>query len=485
MRAFNRFVPALAAAALLSAAGCEFLDPTQVDNPQTTAEDLARADRPTEALLPGLRAQFARALRAVVTISENVSDNYSIHGTGLLKELDEPRAVLPPIINATGGAGIYWNLQELRALGIFVIDDIIPADPTATGEQRAEALFYRGMAFLMFAENFVAAPLERDAEPVAGEDLLQLGIADFEASLAAAPAGVRATAARAALARAHRLAGDAAQAQSFAEDALADDAAFVFAQDYDATSVDNTPNAFLVQRALQEMQPLPRLDFLDPKYISEESPIPFAKAEEMHLILADIAIEAGSYPVGAQRIADAVALARSRPTALFNDGDLRKNGDLTIRPRDSEIAVAACETCPYRSGLVLDRPGTVVVPLISGSSLDPDSVRTLTAEGDVRHALHLARQEILFLEGRRMSDLGIRLPMMLREIDANENIDEGDFGTLPIVPDYIPDRDDMDLFVPQSPYEGQTDPVLIDTTVYMLVDMNRVLADARVSPLTP
>jgi hypothetical protein len=44
------------------------------------------------------------------------------------------------------------------------------------------------------------------------------------------------------------------------------------------------------------------------------------------------------------------------------------------------------------------------------------------------HALHLARQEILFLEGRRMSDLGIRIPIMLREIDQNDNMNEGDPG---------------------------------------------------------
>jgi hypothetical protein len=96
------------------------------------------------------------------------------------------------------------------------------------------------------------------------------------------------------------------------------------------------------------------------------------------------------------------------------------------------------------------------------------------------HAFHLARQEILFLEGRRMADLGIRLPMMLREIDANANIDAGDPGTNPVVPSYIPAGEGMDLYTPTSPYTAGG--VLTTTQVTINFDMNRILADNMVSP---
>ncbi|MGH7477027.1 MAG: hypothetical protein ACRELD_12105 [Longimicrobiales bacterium] len=467
-------------------AGCEFLDPTEVENPRTTVEDLADAEQPTAALLPGVRAQFARALNGVVSTTENVSDNYSVHGTGILKEHDEPRAVTPVVMNSTGDASgsAYWNLQELRAFSEFVLDDIVPNDTTAQAEHVAEIQFYRALAYLMLAENFVAVPLEPDGAPVPADQLLETAIAGLNASLQTAPAGELATAVRAALARAYRVDGDAAQAGNNASAALVDDGPFVFAQDYDATSIDNTPHDFLVQRALQEMQPLPRLDFLDPKFTSEEAAIPFAKAEEMHLILAEIALEAGDLGGARNQIAAAVELAQGRPTETFSDNDLRKNGDLTIRPRHAEFLVAACPTCPFRADLVRTRPGPVPVPVITGTSLNADSVRALASEMEVRHALHLARQEMLLLEGRRMSDLGIRLPMMLREIDANLNIADGDLGTEPLVPAYIPPRDDMDLFDPQSPY---TDPSTGDNPVSparvtMLVDMNQVLAEQRVSP---
>ena len=119
------------AAALLAAAavaGCDAINPTQVNNPTTTDADLAEATNPTEALLPGLRAQFARMINAYVVATEVISDNYSVHGTGLNQTMDEPGTVTPDIFNGTGtsASGVYWNVQELRALADFVIDEIAP-----------------------------------------------------------------------------------------------------------------------------------------------------------------------------------------------------------------------------------------------------------------------------------------------------------------------------------------------------------------------
>jgi tetratricopeptide (TPR) repeat protein len=473
----------LAVVMLAGVSGCDFLDPTEVENPRTTEEDLADAQEPTAALLPGLRAQFARAIGAVVTISAVVSDDYSIQGTGLNKELDEPGAVSPTLMDATGSTGAYWNLQELRALSNFVLDDIVPGDDTATPEQIAEAEYYRGMAFLMLGENFTGAVLEQDQPIVTPAELLARAVSSLEASVAAA-SGDFALPARAALARAHRAAGSAAEAQAAAQQVLGADPEFLFAQGYDQQSVDNGPHDFLVQRALQEMQPLPRLDFLDPKYTTEDSDIPVAKAEEMHLILAEAAFAAGDWAGGRDRIAQAIDLAHSRATTSFNDNDLRRNADLTIRPRDGAILVRASPDAPFRAGLVLDRPGPLATPHISGTSLDADSIRGLPIGGqeDLLHALYLARQEILFLEGRRLNDLGIRLPIMLREVDTNTSIADGDPGTVGTVPSYVPQRDAIDLFTPSSPYSGSNPPVLQTDRVTIGVDMNRMLAENRSSP---
>ena len=470
----------MAAAGLVILAGCDFLDPTGVENPQTTADDLAQAAEPVRSLLPGLRVQFARAVGSVAVISEVVSDNYSVHGTGLSTVWDDPRTVQPVDMNSTAGAtGIYWNLQELRALADFVLDDIAPGDDTAGNDLLAEAHYYRGMAYVIQGENFTHVPTEASGAARPASELLQRGVADLEQSLSLNGSGSFAQAARAGIARAQRAAGNREAAVQAANQALGQSGDFVFSRLYDASFFTNPPHTFLVVRALKEMQPLPRLDFLDPKYLTRESGIPVAKAEEMHLILAEAALSTGNWQSARGHIADAVALALSRGTSSFAEDDVRLNGDLTVRPRNAEIVIRADPDSPFRAGLVLDRPGTIQVPTVSGTSLAADSIQALATEDEVWHAFHLARQEILFLEGRRMSDLGIRLPMMLREIDQNPSITQGSPGTTVTVPAYIPPNDRMNRFDPVSPYDG--DENLVTTEVTILFDLNRILAENRVN----
>ena len=473
----------LAAAGLVVLAGCDFLDPTGVENPRTTADDLAEAAEPVRALLPGLRVQFARAVGSVAVIAEVASDNYSVHGTGLSTVWDDPRTVQPTDMNSTAGAtGIYWNLQELRALADFVLNDIAPGDETAGNDLLAEVHYYRGMAYVMQGENFTHVPTEANGAPRPSSELLQRGVSDLEQSLSLDGSAAFAVAARAGLARAHRAAGNREAAMQAANQALGQSGDFVFSRLYDATFFTNPPHLFLVVRALKEMQPLPRLDFLDPKYLTRESGIPVAKAEEMHLILAEAALSTGNWQAARDHTADAVALALSRGTSSFDEDDIRLNGDLSPRPRNSEIVIRADPDSPFRAGLVLDRPGVIQVPTVSGTSLDADSVRALATEDEAWHAFHLARQEILFLEGRRLSDLGIRLPMMLREIDQNPSIDQGSPGTTVTVPSYIPPNDRMNRFDPASPYDGDDlDSPLSTTEVTILFDLNRILAENRVT----
>ena len=479
--ASHRGIRAAVLLACLAGSGCDAVDPTRVNNPTTTDNDLARATNPTAALLPGLRAQFARLINAYV-VAEVVTDSYSIHGTGIIQTLDSPQDVTPDIMNSTGTSanGVYWNVQELRALADFVIDEIAPGDDTATPELLAEARYYRGMAYLTMGEVFSYAPHEADGTPQGAEVALAKAVTDLQAATSLGPR------VNAALARVHRLQGDAGAAAAAANAVLSSAADFLFAPEYDATSISNTSVFFLVLRALQEMQPLPRLDFLDPKYTERTSAIPIAKAEEMHLILAEIALAAGDLAGARDQLANAIRLAGTRATVSFDDDDERRNADLSLRPRNSGILVRADDASPYRAGLVLDRPADgLTIPAVSGTSLDADSVAALANAEDLWHSLWLARQEILFLEGRRLADLGIRLPMMLREIDQNPNIDEGGPGTVPVIPGYLPQTPlyAMDVYSPVMLYEGDgPDATLLSTMVTIGVDMNRVLAANNASP---
>jgi len=466
----------------LGSTACDFLDPTNVENPRTTDDDLVQAEEPTASLLPGLEAQFARMLNATVVATACASDNYQINGTGIDNSWDSPEDITPQVANSTGDAtGVYWNAQELKALADFVIDDIIPGDATATPEDIAWAYYYRGMGYLFLGENFSYAPLEEDGTPVSASQILAQ--AEENLTQAVSGGGDVAMAARAALARTYRWQGNASAAASAANQVLSGDPEYLHQQGFDTNTINSNPYWYLVGRALQEMQPLPRVDFLDPKYFEKDDDIPVAKAEEMHLILAEIALAASDYDDAKGHLGDAIRLAKSRPTMSWIDEDSRTNSDLTIRPRDSEILIRADANSPYRAGLVQDRfGGTTTQYIISGTSLDADSVEALP-NGDpsaIWHSLHLARQEILFLEGRRMADLGIRLPIMRREVDQNPNIDFGDPGTDSVVPSYLPAFGSYDLFTPMSPYDAGG--VLITTQVTMDYDMNKILVLNNVSP---
>ncbi len=464
---------------LTTLARCDFLDPTRVENPRTTDEDLALAPEPTAALLPGLRAQFARAVGGVVIGTENASDNYSINGTGLGgNEMDFPRDIVPntAVMNSTGQIGVYWHLQELRALADFVIDVIAPPDETATDDQLAEAHYYRGMAYVMQGENFIGVPVEEDGTPLSPTDLLQRALTDLQQAASLDSGGEFATRAVAAQARAYRALGDVSNARSSAESALSSGGPdFVFLQEYDENSIDNGPNDYLVQRALQEMQPLPSLDFLDPKYVGDESGIPIAKAEEMHLILAEVALAGGDETTAKAQLRSALTVTLGRGTEFLDDPDERLDNDLNERPHSVGIMVAPEAGRPFKAGLVLDRPGPVDTPSISGTSVIEADIDGATGTALVE-LLYLMRQEILFIEGRRMHDLGIRLPVMLRELDTNPNINEGDPVTQVQVPGYIPAQNELDLYNPLILYQ---DGALIATEVAILHNMNRILAEQR------
>jgi hypothetical protein len=64
-------------------------------------------------------------------------------------------------------------------------------------------------------------------------------------------------------------------------------------------------------------QPLPRLDFLDPKYFQmnsdDQCPITIAKAEENYLILAEAALAANNLDEAKAQLTNLLGLVKSRP----------------------------------------------------------------------------------------------------------------------------------------------------------------------------
>ena len=200
--------------------------------------------------------------------------------------------------------------------------------------------------------------------------------------------------------------------------------------------------------------------------------MPLLKAEEMYLILAEAALSDNDLATAKARMKDAINLAKGnaagRTAVNFLDKDPR-----TGRPNADNITVKADANAPAKAGLVKRRSSTTVtVRPISDTSVLTTDVDALTTARDHLYTIYLLRQEIFFSEGRRMCDLGIRLPMMQRQIETNPSIAAGSAGTVPNVPAYIPANNDMDKFSTAG------------TVVTCNVDMNLVIATNKVSPFT-
>ncbi|RMF56386.1 MAG: hypothetical protein D6743_20345, partial [Calditrichaeota bacterium] len=381
-------------------------------------------------------------------------------------EADLPRNLRSSDLTLDTTGGPYFEVQELRALATFVLEGVIPNDALASPAQKAETMFFRGMANLISAENFVAVPVEENGRPVPDAQLLQLALDDFNEAFNLNTQSDFQTRIHIVRARTYRLMGDKTKAQEEAMAALAGPSTFVFPAQFDATNNINRAFQFAVSRALNDVQPLPRLDFLDPKYTVRDAPIATVKMEEAHLILAEISLSNGDNGGAISHLVDAINLANSRERIAFLDTDPRQ-----LRPQGG--TVQASPSAPAIAGLILPRSGGVVqVPTVSATSLDATAVQALTDPVEILRTLYLARQEIFFFEGRRMSDLGIRLPMMNREIETNVNINAGDPGTIVFVPEYIPAADELDAFT------------INGNNTVIKFDMNQVLADNRVSPFS-
>lgn len=483
-------------AGMLIATSCEVFSPANVANNQITAQSLqANSTGGAVGLIQGLRMRFANAVSVTCTATECTSDNYDNTTSFISALFDTPRAVAQSDLTLNGtssavagnGGGTYFQLLQAHALADFGLKTILPADPLATDNQKAEIRFYKGLAILMLSENWTFFPLEDQGAAIPASDARKLAIDQFTQSLALVASGTTAADRalannnRAALARAYRMAGDKANAEKFAKEVLAASANFLFQVQFDLVNFKSEFTQQTVIRSDNNYQPLPRLDFLDPKYTTEDASIAVLKAEELHLILAEIALSNNDLAGARRFMADAATVARNRPTITYTDRDNRKNN----RPgfNASAIQIRSDASSSFIPGLVQPRNNRMVtVYPVSFTSQTADSVNALSAKPREDHAymLYLLRQHIFFGEARRMSDLGIRFPVTQRQSQTNPNFPEiTGPGCVVVVPDYIPENDIMDRYTPT--------PVTATTTlVTMTVDMNKILATniKRVSPFS-
>jgi hypothetical protein len=173
------------------------------------------------------------------------------------------------------------------------------------------------------------------------------------------------------------------------------------------------------------------------------------------------------------RLKALLGLVATRPVETVDNRVQQRGraGGKVIYPNTAAHTVAFAPGQPQLAGYVLDRNATTRVPTVSGTSVTAAAIDAAATADDLLYLVYLMRQEIFIAEGRRLADLGIRLPVAWTEIIANPNTKDGEPYTQATVPAFIPRAFEMD---------GFTYDVTARTAV-MRHDMNRVLVQNKAS----
>lgn len=461
---------------LLALVGCDFLDPTSVTNPTVTADDFVNLPNAAENWAWGVERQLATTVNLLVVNGEVGSDNLFNNRTLINRTFD-----IPQMDNSDFNVvDTQRAIQRLRAMADEGLNVVIPADEGATQETRARFHYYRGFAHMAAGEYFVALPGEPSG-PLEGPDAhLNRAVTDFQEAQGLSSDPVLRASATLGIARAQYRAGNMAEAVAAAQKVRSTAPDLLRQVGFDITDgPTNTMQFAIYDSGQDEFQPLPRLDFLFPKYFSvspaDQSSVAIAKGEEAFLILAEARIAQMDLDGAREILEDLLDLVAERPTAMVNDASqLRgRRGGTWVYPNSADVLVAASPDDEPRAGLVLTRgDGPVEVPTVSGTSVTSELLAEATTEVALLELLYLMRQEIFVVEGRRMVDLGIRLPVAMDEADGNENIDVGADALQPRIPEWIPRDYGMNRF----DYEDG------DTLAVIHHNLNRALVENRSAP---
>lgn len=431
-----------------------------VENPNLSEASVVGQPNSASIWLSGLERQLANVFNETLVLSELGSDNYVNTQTFFNQFMDGLEIqITDPDMRDT-----QRQIQRLRELAVFGIATVGPGDPNYDAATEAEFNYFEGVAYLLSGMYFSALPQEPVGVALPSDAHYQNAITAFDLAIGLNPKAEYYLA----KARANYYLGNKAEAVTAATMALTLDATFDRQVGFDQS---NEPRSFfedaLFQRGtFDDLQPLPTLDFLDPKYSfldpNQDAPVHYLKAEEAYLILAEAALSDNDIQTARTNLTALVDLIATREVRTIDDSiEQRSQVDEGSRPDKSNIVVNG------RSGLVLDRQsGDVDIPSVSGTSLTDADIAAMQDDDAGLSLLYRTRQEVFIAEGLRMVDMGVKLVIDENEILINENINEGDLGTTPVIPSFI------------SAVVGDLDAITYDAeagTATTVIDLNDIL----------
>ena len=408
-------------------------DFTSVENPNLSAESVVGQPNSSKIWLAGLEREMALTLNEILILAELGSDNYVNTQTFFNQFLDnlEIRSDDPDMRITQ------FRIARLRVSAKFGLEQVGPNDTEYTTEIEAEFNFFEGMSYLYAGMYFSALPQEELGAPISSVDNLNSAIVSFETAIALNPKAEYYLA----LARANYYLGNQIDAVAAAQTTLSIDANILRSARYDQKEeVFNDFESALYERGtFDDLQPLPTLDFLDPKYSfltpDLDPSVHYLKAEEAHLILAEANLASGNIGAAQTNMTNLLNLIATREVRIIDDSvEQRPDPSSVFDPRPSSSSVIV----NGRSGLVLDRQlGNIRVPSVSGTSLTSGDIASMTLEDSALELLYRTRQEVFIAEGLRFADMGVKLVIHINEILQNPNVNDGDLGTVPVIPSFI------------------------------------------------
>lgn len=432
--------------AALTFASCDLLSPGDIENPNVDEETFIHSSGAMSAWVAGAEKSLATTVDEFACQTEIMSDNYYNNYTMGSQNFDVPEI----LYTDSYVTDLQRYVANLRATADEGLTRVAEADKSTTDAQRQRLTTIKGYASLLAGEYFVGLPMETGGEIVGWREHLQEAVTTFRKALELHPADTAKAAVYTYMARAYYRLGEKDSAVACARRSLDTDPTFVAKVRFDGVNGMTNWTQFYIYDP--KYQPLPRLDFLDPKYFrlnssTEQRPIVTAKAEENYLIMAEACLADNKVEQAREMLRSLVSLVKSRPVqkGVNDQAESRGEGGYRLYPNSSDYRVAASAADTLRAGLVVDRraPHLVDVPYISGTSVTEDMInRTATVDG-LLELVYLMRQEIFFAEGRRAADLGLRMPVC--ETEAAHASNSAGYTTAQIPP-FIPLEKGMDDF---------------------------------------
>lgn len=440
---------------------------TEVQNPNITDDVYLNTPNVTKTWLPGLRRQLALTLNQVIVNTELVSDNYYNNRTLSSKVFD-----IPQIDNFDQDVNsIQAAIQRLRELTEYGLKTVVNADATTTPVQKAEMEFINAYAHVLSAELFVGLPGSSKGPVLTPAAHADLAIAALDRALALQTDANEKLVYTLLKARVYYDLGQSAKAKEFALAAMANKLLLKQIAYDAANGAPNDFQTFIFSSTNNEFAPLPRLDFLDPKYfhtttaLLDQKPVSYIKSEEAYLILAEAQISENDLNGGRTTLKNLLTdVISARAVYSLNDkAETRNGGNRTDYPLTAvKVKFDAADT--DRSGYVVNRQaGNIPAATISGTKVTADDLNNAVTQDALLYLVYRMRQEIFIAEGRRMTDLGIKFPVSQTEQLNNSNVKAAD--VIAQIPSFIPLGKGMDDFT-----NDKTTGI-----VTMKYDMNKVL----------